>query len=183
LLRDRLRRPWTEPACRQVRRQPGSGEGSGQATVRSMLRCRPVSSDDDGRRAAQCRTRPEVTRHVSRPPLGSRLASPDTVRRPGRAATEGSEGCGKLQINSLFCKPICKPDAARPYETGETEPTERDGICPVCRGHHACGRRSETGETHVVWLITQRSRVQIPPPLPRPEALFRTGRGPLARVL
>ena len=33
----------------------------------------------------------------------------------------------ELQINRLFCKPICKPDAARQYETGETEPTERDG--------------------------------------------------------
>ena len=33
---DRLRRPWTEPVCRQVRQQSGSGEGSGQATARSM---------------------------------------------------------------------------------------------------------------------------------------------------
>jgi hypothetical protein len=32
----------------------------------------------------------------------------------------------------------------------------------------------------VVWLITQRSRVQIPPLLPRPEALSRTEKGPLA---
>jgi hypothetical protein len=32
----------------------------------------------------------------------------------------------------------------------------------------------------VVVLITQRSRVQIPPPLPRPEALFRTEKGPSA---
>jgi hypothetical protein len=29
-------------------------------------------------------------------------------------------------------------------------------------------------------LITQRSRVQIPPPLPRPEALSRTEKGPFA---
>jgi hypothetical protein len=29
-LRDRLRRPWTEPACRKVPQQSGSGEGSGQ---------------------------------------------------------------------------------------------------------------------------------------------------------
>jgi len=36
----------------------------------------------------------------------------------------------------------------------------------------------ETREAHVVWLITQRSEVQILPPLPRPEALFRIGRGP-----
>src|SRR5258705_7504470 len=96
---------------------------------------------------------------------------------------KGAEGCGHLQINSLFCKPICKPDAARQLETGEREPTERDGVCPVRRGQHARERRPETPETNVVWLIIQRSRVQIPPPLPRPEALFRTGRGPLALVL
>ena len=95
------------------------------------------------------------------------------------AAADGRE----LQINSLFCKPICKPDAARQYETGEPEPTERHGICPVCRGRPPRDRRPETAETGAVWLITQRSRVQIPPPLPRPEALFRTGRGPLAQVL
>jgi hypothetical protein len=35
----------------------------------------------------------------------------------------------------------------------------------------------ETGETRVVWLITQRSRVQIPPPLPRPEAGPENGSG------
>ena len=29
-LRDRLRRPWTEPVCRQVRQQSGSGEEPGQ---------------------------------------------------------------------------------------------------------------------------------------------------------
>ena len=86
----------------------------------------------------------------------------------------------KLQINCLFCKPICKPDAARQAETGETEPTERDGIYPVRRGHHTRERLPETPETHVVRLITQRSRVQIPPPLPRPEALSRTEKGPSA---
>jgi len=68
-----------------------------------------------------------------------------------------------VQINSLFCKPICKPDAARQLETEETDPTERDGICPVRRGHRTRQRLPETAETDVVWLITQRSRVQIPP--------------------
>ena len=69
------------------------------------------------------------------------------------------------QINRLFCKPICKPNVAGQFETGETDPTGRDGICPVRRGHHTRERPPETPETHVVWLITQRSRVQIPPPL------------------
>ena len=36
--RDRLRRPWTEPVCRQVRQQSGSGEGPGQG--RALSRCR-----------------------------------------------------------------------------------------------------------------------------------------------
>ena len=30
-----------------------------------------------------------------------------------------------MQINSLFCKPICKPDKARQFETGETELARR----------------------------------------------------------
>ncbi len=41
-------------------------------------------------------------------------------------------------------------------------------------------RLSGTAETRVVVLITQRSRVQIPPPLPSPEALSRTEKGPLS---
>jgi hypothetical protein len=32
---------------------------------------------------------------------------------------KGAEGCGNY-INVLFCKPICKPDAAGQLETGET---------------------------------------------------------------
>jgi hypothetical protein len=108
------------------------------------------------------------------------LANSDTVRRPQDDSCGKAGRIRKLQTNSPFCKPICKPDAARQYETGETEPTERDAICPVRRGHRTRERRLETGETDVVWLITQRSRVQIPPPLPRPEALSRTEKGPLA---
>jgi hypothetical protein len=43
----------------------------------------------------------------------------------------------------------------------------------VRRGRRSNQRRGETAETHVVWLITQRSRVQIPPPL-----LISAGQGP-----
>ena len=68
-------------------------------------------------------------------------------------------------IKRPFCKPICKPDAAKPGETEETQPTDRDVICPVPRDHRAHERLPETPETYVVLLITQRSRVQIPPPL------------------
>jgi hypothetical protein len=78
------------------------------------------------------------------------------------AAADGRE----LQINSLFCRPICKPDAAGQPETGEMDPTERDGTRPGRRGHYTRERLPGTPETYVVWLITQRSRVQILPPLP-----------------
>ena len=77
-----------------------------------------------------------------------RVSRDGSRRRSGRGVS--------LQINSLFCKPICKPDAGRRHETGETEPTERDGICPVRRGQHPRERQHETAETCVVWLITQR---------------------------
>ena len=78
-----------------------------------------------------------------------------TTRRMGRRR--------KPQATRLFCKPICKPDVVKPGETGETVQTERDVICPVRRGHHARERPSETPYTHVVRLITQRSRVQSLP--------------------
>jgi len=85
------------------------------------------------------------------------------------------------QINRLFCKPICKPDTARQPETGETYPMERDGICHVRRGCRTRERPPETAETHVVWLITQRSEVQILPPATNMQVRgpFRTWRGPL----
>ena len=35
------------------------------------------------------------------------------------------------QVNRLFSKSICKPDAVEPGETGEMEPTERKVICPA----------------------------------------------------
>ena len=98
-------------------------------------------------------------------PIGT--AVPRAASAVGLAGRCQGEECGKLQINRLFCKPICKPDAARQRGKGETEPTERDVTRPVRRGHRNRERLPETAETRVVWLITQRSRVQIPPPLQR----------------
>src|SRR6266496_5630717 len=70
----------------------------------------------------------------------------------GRQPPGGWERRRKPQLNRLFCKPICKPDAVRQFETGETEPTERDLICHVRRCHRTCERLPETAETRVVWL-------------------------------
>ena len=87
-----------------------------------------------------------------------------------------------MQINSLFCKPICKPDAARQLETEETDPTERDGICPVRRGHRTRQRLPETAETDVVWLITPEVEGSNPAPLLvfAGQGPFPAGRGPFA---
>ena len=56
--------------------------------------------------------------------LGSRLGSPDTVPRTQDGGHGRAGRVRELQINRLFCKPICKPDAARQHGTGETEPME-----------------------------------------------------------
>jgi hypothetical protein len=80
--------------------------------------------------------------------------------------------CRNPQINSPFCKPICKPDAAGQLETRETEPAQRDGICPVRRGHHTCERQRGTPETHVVWLITQGSPGSNPAPAAKARGPF-----------
>ena len=86
----------------------------------------------------------------------------------------------KTRAEDRLCKPICKPDAAGQAETGETQPTSDGLLEQNRRGQGSNQRRPGTPETRVVWLITQRSRVQIPPPLPRPEALSRTEKGPSA---
>ena len=71
----------------------------------------------------------------------------------------------KLQAGRLICARICARDAAGRAETGEAQKIPEDFAAPVGRGQRGNQRQLETAETHVVWLITQRSRVQIPPPL------------------
>jgi hypothetical protein len=74
----------------------------------------------------------------------------------GQQPPRGLKGTREPQIKWLFCKPICKLDAAKLGETGETEQNDRDVICPVRRGCCTRQRQPETLETGVVWLITQR---------------------------
>jgi hypothetical protein len=62
-------------------------------------------------------------------------------------------------------------------ETGEMPTLDKDTALPVDRGQRDDRRRFETPGTYVVWLITQRSQVQILPPLPRSEAGSENGSG------
>jgi hypothetical protein len=81
------------------------------------------------------------------------------------ANTTGTATCGKPQIKNLLCKPICKRDTV---EQGGTRKTRRavGAVDPlVSRGHRVRERPPEMPETGVVVLITQRSQVQILPPL------------------
>jgi hypothetical protein len=79
----------------------------------------------------------------------------------GRGTTATKKGTQESLILRLFCKPICKPDMAKPGETGETEQTDRDVICPVRRGGCTRQRLLETPETHVVVLIIQRPHLLV----------------------
>jgi hypothetical protein len=73
-LRDRLRRPWTEPVCRQVRQLSGSGEGPGNDRALSRRRGDLGDGEQDRRLTAtvtataaanRCQQRPS-TAHNSR---------------------------------------------------------------------------------------------------------------------
>jgi hypothetical protein len=85
----------------------------------------------------------------------------------------------KQQAGKLICARVCARDAAGHAETGETQKAWDDLMPQVCRGQRGDRRLSETRETDVVRLITQRSRVQIPPPLlvPQVKALSRQREG------
>ena len=89
-----------------------------------------------------------------------------------------------------------KPTGHRPdfvhgfvHETQRDTPRREDAkdqqhrcVPPVDRGQRRHQRPGETPETYVVWLIPQRSRVQIPPPLPswQVRGLFQSRKRPLA---
>lgn len=60
-----------------------------------------------------------------------------------------------MQVNRLFCKPICKPDAAGQAETGETQKVREDFAEKIDRGQQGDQGQPETAETAVIWLITQ----------------------------
>jgi hypothetical protein len=78
-LRDRLRRPLTEPICRQVRQLSGSGEGPGTGQGAARL---PETGREMARRTRASRRRqPGITLSHGKPPRGSGRARP--WRRPG----------------------------------------------------------------------------------------------------
>jgi hypothetical protein len=101
-LRDRLRRPRTEPGCRKVGQQSGSGEGSGHAVARSVRRCRPGSGDDDwGPRPRAGRDR---RRRVARQGQAAWQRLGESGRgaaHAGMAATKDAEGAGSCR--SIAC--------------------------------------------------------------------------------
>ncbi len=85
---------------------------------------------------------------------------------PSPGPNGGTGTCGEPQIRCLFCKPICKRYAVEQDGTRKTRRAARDEEPSRIRGHRVRERRPGTPETGVVVLITQRSRVQILPPLP-----------------
>ncbi len=98
----------------------------------------------------------------------------------GKGSRGDDERCCAGRFRNPICARICARDATGKTEMGEMQKIRDDLAAQAWRGQGGHWRLSETAETPVVWLITQRSRVQIPPPLPRPEALSRTERGPFA---
>ena len=86
-------------------------------------------------------------------------------RAPGRAPSGE-----KAQVRGRICARICARDGPQHVETGETPRVTDERPQVIGRGQRHYRRRAETAETPVVLLITQRSQVQILPPLPWSEA-------------
>jgi len=149
----------------------------------------------------QCHSSIRASRNLSRTPSRHCVISsadpgqnPSAVRFGGsqvQAMGQGGAEHGFLdrsndrnpQAMMRFCKPICKPNAARRLEIGETQKARDDFAPHVCPGQGGDQRLPETPETHVVWLITQRSRGSNPAPATEARGPLRTGRGPLVRFL
>jgi hypothetical protein len=93
--------------------------------------------------------------------VGAGMTSREGCARPAHGKT------GNPQVSDCICARICARDAAGRAETGETQQARRDRPPPVRRGQRGNEKPPETVETGVVRLITQRSQVQILPPLPR----------------
>jgi hypothetical protein len=68
--------------------------------------------------------------------------------------------CLRSRERAAKCKPICKLDGPEWDETGQTEQNERAVPGPIRRGYRIRERSSETPETYVVVLITQRRTVR-----------------------
>ena len=173
--------PGPNPSAVSSGSSPVRGRSLGRATARSVPSCRPgISTDaqdavvDVGhapRRRVAC---------VKAMPCQSLGEPGHGAVHPEMAAVKRGKGAGNCRSLACLVNRFVNRTLRDSTRRGETGETERDGICPVRRGHRTRERRLETVETYVVWLITQRSRVQIPPPLPRPEALSRTEEGPSA---
>ena len=105
-LRDRLCRPWTEPVCRQVRQQSGSGEGSGHCSgaVRASIGAAAMTRT----RAPTCPA-PSTTGSHAGSHTDERLpGSPDvcgqpTAKRPRSGTDVNGSGCPHRNLRIGEC--------------------------------------------------------------------------------
>ena len=108
-------------------------------------------------------------------PPGARLPGPGVRWSADRSST--TEG-------RALCTGLCTRHHATSRAERDTRARDGDTGPGISRGHHGSQRLAGTPETGVVVLITQRSQVQILPPLPLPplpirrsEASSDSGRG------
>src|SRR5689334_22962064 len=127
----------------------------------------------------------------SSPPLLADAGSWQRVRLHGeRKACRDGSVIGRLQPPGPTSGQSARADGsfwvvARVVETSWTGSATGDAVRRRDAGSSAdagltgLDGRDERAWTGTVLLITQRSRVQIPPPLPRAEAISRTEKGPI----
>jgi hypothetical protein len=115
-LRDRLRRPLTEPACRQVRQLSDSGEAPGKDRALSQRRGDRGDGDQDQRLTATVTATAAANRCQQRP---SAAHNARTIRadwgyvRPEKQ-TVGNQHQGAVTVANTVAKPL---DNACPVQT------------------------------------------------------------------
>jgi hypothetical protein len=152
---------------------------SGKAKLRSSGLSLPETATASSLRRQQRHSTSRSTAAVSRVcTVPCRRQAPLEHVGPNPGRTLPLEGPTPGNQPNL-CTDLCTRRGGTGRICGDVEVPPRRGVT-VHRGQPGSQRLCETRETRVVVLITQRSRVQIPPPLPRPEALSRTEKGPSA---
>jgi hypothetical protein len=121
-------------------------------------------------------------------PAGAGVDAVPAAASASASAKAGLEAQRRMRWHQTFTEQKCRRSrsgcanefANETTRDEEDVASDRRRSCALRPGRRRYTGTPETRKTSVVLLITQRSQVQILPPLPRQEALFRTGRGPLA---
>ena len=136
--RDRLRRPLTEPACRQVRQQSGSGEGPGEDRARSQRRGDLGDWAQDKRLTATVTATAAAIGHQQQPAAAHNTRTIRANLAYVRPEKDGRGSAPRRRDCSQDCSQAAEQHPTHVDNSGiSAQPTTGDGrswtMCPLLR--------------------------------------------------